>query len=99
MIVYHLTTGNYLHRCKKIFPCKKKLVEFLAYILKMSSTKLCLEFIESSYRVVYINTELLPEYELLYSQSEIKEPYHFSVTQQSNSKKIINQLDDDEKKA
>lgn len=91
MIVYHLTTGNYLHRCKKFFSSKRKLVEFLDNILQMAPKKLHKDFIDSSYRVIGINVDLVPEYESLYLQSDIQEPYNFMEQQQVTWEKIMKQ--------
>lgn len=72
MILYHVRTGSYLPRCKKLFDCRCKAKDHVREILNMRDPSLKKDEIRSSIAITLIDTEKLPEYESLFKESELR---------------------------
>jgi hypothetical protein len=64
--IYHCCTGNYLHNTKRFFEKIEECFLHIKEIIELSSEKLEDCQIHSSYKIIKIDTDILPEYEKIF---------------------------------
>jgi hypothetical protein len=74
MILYHIRTGCYLPRCKKIFDCRCKAKEHIREILDMRDKRLAKDEIKACIAVTIIDDEKMPDYHRYFKESVLRSP-------------------------